>query len=192
MKSTIPEYNRIHTLAAIFVIVTSTALTQNTRLRWSTMDVAFAISSGPGMQVKSTTGEPFSGFAVGPNVAVGSGFLADSVVRSRVTDVQSTTTQPTVYALRQNYPNPFNPSTTIAYDLPNRSSVHLAIFNILGQLVVDLIHEERGPGRYTVVWNGRTNGGAQASSGVYFYRIQALSSDGRTSFVDTKRLVLLK
>ncbi|MEJ2721473.1 MAG: choice-of-anchor D domain-containing protein, partial [bacterium] len=35
---------------------------------------------------------------------------------------------PTRYALHPNYPNPFNPTTTIAYDIPERAEVRLAIY----------------------------------------------------------------
>jgi hypothetical protein len=40
---------------------------------------------------------------------------------------------PESYALYPAYPNPFNPVTTLSYDLPEKSDVTLAIFNIQGQ-----------------------------------------------------------
>ncbi len=64
---------------------------------------------------------------------------ADSIVISRpkVTSVQNDAFSqiPKVYDLKQNYPNPFNPQTTIAFDLPKSSNVHLTVYNILGQRV---------------------------------------------------------
>jgi hypothetical protein len=38
-----------------------------------------------------------------------------------------------------NYPNPFNPITTITYELKRDLLVDLAIYNVLGQKVRDLV-----------------------------------------------------
>ncbi len=96
--------------------------------------------------------------------------------------------RPASYSLHQNYPNPFNPSTTIQYDLPVRSNVVLKVFNVYGQEVGTLISGIREAGTASVVWDG--NGFA---SGVYFYRLQASSVDGRaTSFTQTRKLLLIK
>jgi hypothetical protein len=96
-------------------------------------------------------------------------------------DEQPTRNQPTEYALRQNYPNPFNPSTTINYQVAERTSVVLKIFNITGQEVATLVDETQEPGAYNVTWYP-----PNLASGVYFYRLQA------GSFVETKKLTLLK
>ena len=50
------------------------------------------------------------------------------------------------FGLIQNYPNPFNPSTTIRYALPYRSTVRIEVFNVLGQVVADLINGEQSAG----------------------------------------------
>lgn len=99
---------------------------------------------------------------------------------------------PTVFALEQNFPNPFNPSTTIRYSLPTEATVKLAVYNILGQEVVSLKNEVQGAGQYDVVWNGRTDAGAQVATGVYFYRLEARPTDGAEPFATLKKMVMVK
>ena len=75
---------------------------------------------------------------------------------------------PKTFALSQNYPNPFNPSTTISFDLPSGAemaqSVELRIYSIRGKLVRTMIDSRLDPGRYQVVWNGKSDVGESASS----------------------------
>ncbi|HWP81688.1 MAG TPA: T9SS type A sorting domain-containing protein [Bacteroidota bacterium] len=88
---------------------------------------------------------------------------------------------PTEFALQQNFPNPFNPATTIRYDLPQSTNVKLAIYNLLGQAVAELVNEEQGAGRYRIEWRPNNH-----PSGVYFYRLEA------GSFVAIRKLVFVK
>ena len=92
---------------------------------------------------------------------------------------------PEHFALEQNYPNPFNPETVIGFALPTASHVELDIYNVLGQRVVGYSGEYEA-GEHTIVWDGRSTSGAQAASGVYFYRI-ATDSD-----IATRKMMLLK
>ncbi len=80
---------------------------------------------------------------------------------------------PDQFAMEQNYPNPFNPDTKIVYSLPEKSSVVLKIYNILGKEVRTLINEEKQPGIYEATWNGKDEVGRMLSSGLYFYKITA-------------------
>ena len=77
------------------------------------------------------------------------------------------------FALSQNYPNPFNPSTTISYDLPKESFVRLEVYNALGQTIKPLVNESQGAGQYSVVWDGKDDGGREVSAGMYFYHVVA-------------------
>src|SRR5262249_48391363 len=97
------------------------------------------------------------------------------------------TRMPTEYALRQNYPNPFNPATTIEFDLPRRSVVRLAVYNVLGQEVATLINGQQmeagyQKARFDASW---------MPSGVYLYRLSAEGSDGRT-FVRVLKMMMLR
>ena len=97
-------------------------------------------------------------------------------------------TIPEKYSLMQNYPNPFNPVTIINYQLPITSNVILKVFNVFGQEVATLVNGIRDAGYESVTWDA----GAIAS-GVYYYRIEAVSiSESHTTFINVKKLLLVK
>jgi hypothetical protein len=98
---------------------------------------------------------------------------------------------PSVFALEQNYPNPFNPTTAIRYQLAKESKVSVTIFNILGQPVRTLVRADQEPGYYSLQWDGRDKNDALVSSGIYLYRLEAVSSD-KSTFVSTKKMILMK
>jgi hypothetical protein len=111
------------------------------------------------------------------------GLTLSAVLWGVVTDVADEKKEqlPTSYTLFEAYPNPFNPSTTIRYALPQDSRVSLAVFNMLGQPIQELVDEYQGAGYYDVRFDG-----TELTSGVYFSRLQA------NDFVATRRLVLMK
>ncbi|BDQ03411.1 T9SS type A sorting domain-containing protein [Ignavibacterium sp.] len=88
---------------------------------------------------------------------------------------------PDKFELFQNYPNPFNPVTTIRYSVPERSTVRLAVYNILGELVQTVVDEEKDAGTYEITFNG-----SNYSTGIYFCRMQA------GNYVSIKKMLLLK
>ncbi|MFZ0389799.1 MAG: S8 family serine peptidase [Calditrichia bacterium] len=93
---------------------------------------------------------------------------------------------PQEYRLEPNYPNPFNPVTTIAFQVPQKSTVKLEIFNILGQKIRTLVNDVRDAGRHTVRWDGTNDAGYQMPSGVYIYRMES------EDFVQTSKMMLMK
>jgi hypothetical protein len=103
------------------------------------------------------------------------------------TQVHQAPPVPNRYTLGQNFPNPFNPSTTIQFGLPVESSVNLQIINILGQVVAKLVDGVEPAGFKSIVWN------AGVSSGIYFYRLEAISvTDPTKRFVQIRKLTLMK
>jgi hypothetical protein len=95
---------------------------------------------------------------------------------------------PNEFKLGQNYPNPFNPSTTVEIGLPVKSRVTLRVYNMLGQEVALLINGRELPaGLQQVSWM------AGAASGVYIYRMEAVSvNDPGKRFVEAKKMLLVK
>lgn len=64
-------------------------------------------------------------------------------------------------------PNPFNPVTRISYTVPSTQHVRIAVYDVAGRLVDDLVDEVKGAGEYVVEWDA-----GRLPSGVYFYRMQ--------------------
>ncbi len=88
--------------------------------------------------------------------------------------------------LNQNYPNPFNSSTTITYNLLERTEVVLCIYNLLGQKVITLIDEVQNAGNKAVVWDGRNYSGQGVGSGIYIYRLKTEET------IQGKRMMFLR
>ena len=93
---------------------------------------------------------------------------------------------PLSYQLYNNYPNPFNPITTVRYDLLNDEFVNITIYDMLGNVINNLVHDNQNSGYKSVQWDATNNQGQQVSAGVYLYSIEA------GEFRQTKKMILLK
>ncbi|MCH7771840.1 MAG: T9SS type A sorting domain-containing protein, partial [Bacteroidetes bacterium] len=85
------------------------------------------------------------------------------------------------YSLSEAFPNPFNPITKIKYSIGKNGFVTIRVLDVLGNVVTQLIEEEKSAGEYSVNFDG-----SNLTSGIYFYRI----TSGK--FTATKKLILLK
>ncbi len=95
--------------------------------------------------------------------------------------------QPLGFELFQNFPNPFNGETIIRFSLSAASKVELEIFNILGQKVYAIGTGNLSAGTHAITWPGRTNGGADLASGIYFYRLKT-----STELSNPRKMMLIK
>jgi len=75
--------------------------------------------------------------------------------------------------LEQNYPNPFNQSTMIRFELTSPAKVRLSVVNMLGQEVAVLVHGVLPGGVHQAVWDGLTQAGVPAGSGLYVCSLRA-------------------
>jgi hypothetical protein len=104
-----------------------------------------------------------------------------------IVNITHASRSPEGFMIMQNYPNPFNPRTVIRYAVPVASHVTVGIYNTLGQHIAELVNSEQHAGWHESTWN------ANVSSGLYFYRIDAVSTtDPQKRFTQLKKMLLLK
>jgi hypothetical protein len=86
------------------------------------------------------------------------------------------------------YPNPFNPSTRIRYQVSESGHVSLAIYDVRGARIRVLVDESQNAtsATHSVTWDGKTDTGSPASSGVYFVRLVTASA------ADVLKIVMIK
>jgi len=85
-----------------------------------------------------------------------------------------------------NYPNPFNPSTKISFILNHASFVNLKVYDVVGREISVLVNEKLNTGSHSYAFDA-----GNLNSGVYFYKLESISADGRVSML-TKKMILLK
>ncbi|MBI5733297.1 T9SS type A sorting domain-containing protein [Candidatus Jorgensenbacteria bacterium] len=160
-------------------IVTSAFYTYN----GSSYETTDTIKPGVGYWVKVTQ--------VGKLILANSG-VAIAANRIRITSIgelpppppqtnEAKTVTPTEFKLYQNYPNPWNPTTKFAFDLPDRNTVNIKVFNTLGQTVLEIGEKMYEAGTHEV-----TIDGTNWPSGIYFYQIHS------GSFRALRKMILLK
>lgn len=100
---------------------------------------------------------------------------------------------PRATELGRNFPNPFNAGTTIPFavapvaDAPGGEiGVRLAVYDISGQLIRELVDWRMAPGYRQAVWDGCDVEGRPVGSGVYIYRLETPDR------VLSRRMTLLK
>lgn len=117
--------------------------------------------------------------------------IADSTFTKLSLLARLTGGTPEGFTILQNYPNPFNATTQIVFTLPVRSAIDLSAYNILGQRVRTMLHDERSAGHYSIEWDGRGDTGQMLGSAVYFTVFTATGTDGSV-FKQSYKMILLK
>ncbi len=77
---------------------------------------------------------------------------------------------PTVLTFYPPHPNPLSHQTVFSFDLPATAPVTLAIFDLSGRRLVNLISGSLEADRHQVRWSGESEGGARVPAGLYFAR----------------------
>ncbi|MEK7348667.1 MAG: FlgD immunoglobulin-like domain containing protein [Candidatus Eisenbacteria bacterium] len=78
-------------------------------------------------------------------------------------------------------PNPFNPQTILSFRIDRAGPVRLALYDVQGRLVRELVRGARAAGTHDVAWDGTDSRGTPCASGVYFALLQSGSTRRQTS-----------
>jgi aminopeptidase N len=70
-------------------------------------------------------------------------------------------------------PNPFGRETTLRFSLPGGGPARLAVWDVGGRRVAELLNGPMSAGRHTLNWDGRDQSGHAVPSGVYYLRLEA-------------------
>jgi hypothetical protein len=97
-----------------------------------------------------------------------------------ITGIIDDNSRPSGYNL-QVYPNPFNPSANVIYTLPERSTLDIKLFDMLGREVKDIYHGEADAGRHQLIIYA-----SDLASGIYFIRLET------GDYFKTQKILLLK
>ncbi len=93
---------------------------------------------------------------------------------------------PADYVLSNNFPNPFNSYTTISFISEGNFSAELVIYDALGRKIKTLFKGTAFTGTNSNTWDGTTDRGYEAASGIYYY---TLNLNGR---IYSHKMVYLK
>jgi hypothetical protein len=123
------------------------------------------------------------------NVSAASDAILFHIAGGRQAKIRSANLRelPKEFSLSQNYPNPFNPVTAITSALPVDATVTLKIFDAGGKEVATLVKGFREAGYDEASFDAK-----KLASGVYFYRLDAVPTNGGEPFTKTNKMVLMK
>ena len=76
--------------------------------------------------------------------------------------------------------------STLSYEVPKNTLISITIYDLLGNVVRNLVNINQSPGFKSIQWNATNNQGQPVSAGVYLYSIEA------GEFMQTKKMILLK
>jgi hypothetical protein len=83
-------------------------------------------------------------------------------------------------------PNPTQGTSTVEFAIARSSMTDLAVYDVNGRRVRSIYTGLLAPGRYTKVWDGRTDRFSNATAGVYFFVLN--SGEG----IKTQRVTMMR
>ena len=120
------------------------------------------------------TSEEFSFTDNSPPLGSVTYLIAGVASTGAVTQYESTEIDPDPslhFALLPIRPNPFQAQASITFHNAKAGPMHVAVFDLRGRLVNNLVNESLPPGAHTVTWDGRDTSGRSVAAGTYFCRV---------------------
>jgi len=85
------------------------------------------------------------------------------------------------FGITKTYPNPFNPILNIEFSIANFSAIDMKIYDLNGNLILDLLKANYNAGIHTITWDATS-----FASGVYFIELKT------NEYVNTRIVELIK
>lgn len=95
-------------------------------------------------------------------------------------------TEARITTLKSIQPNPFKPQTKVHFSLATSEHVRISIYDVTGALVRQLVDQTMPAGQHQARWDGKSDLGTGATSGIYFVSLVA------GSYTDVRKIVMLK
>ena len=173
---------RIAALILLSIFISAeTVIAQSNRVVRGTFPAGSGVHVSAEYGITASFGEISSGLNQSEKYRVYSGFWAAQALFGNYPVIP-----PRRFSLRQNYPNPFNSSTRFLIDLPIGKYLNFTLYDLRGRKVRTLHDGDLGAGPHTITWDGKTNAGSLASSGIYYAVLRSRESR------KTIKLTLLK
>jgi hypothetical protein len=153
------------------LICGSVCLAQSYRCDWSVVGIAGGEMASSEYRCVATAGQTAAGFMAGPDFWALIGYW----LPERQSGVQEAA--PSQGALKTRLyapsPNPARSHVAIRYSLAADGPVTLAVHDIAGRVVRQLLASSVRRGAYRAAWNGTDNHGRSVADGVYFLKFTA-------------------
>lgn len=88
---------------------------------------------------------------------------------------------PCAFEISRAYPNPFNSEANIEYSLSRAGRVEIAIYDILGRKIKNLIDENQAAGKYLINWKA-----VAFPTGLYFVRLKI------GDYLETRKITMIR
>ncbi|HEX2937257.1 MAG TPA: DUF362 domain-containing protein [Bacteroidales bacterium] len=111
------------------------------------------------------------------NLGTGNGIELTAIMQTNATgihDLQSFANDG--FTILGNNPNPFSTSTTISYNLPEKATVEITIYDLQGKAIFLATPGVQSAGKQSFEWNGNVSKGNGLRNGIYIYRVRATAT----------------
>jgi len=178
--------NKKLALPFLLIIITYSVAFGQYLCDWSTFSDGSGNLQSTNYKSLSTVNQTAIGSLTSTNLLAYIGFWYPGILTGITEDKEDEIieTSPIVTKLYQAKPNPFRGLTAIRYAISAKTNVALLIHDVTGRLVSTLVSEEKGPGIYSLNWNGQTARNQKLSAGVYFYTLKT------QDYTKTNKIVL--